>query len=150
MRGTIEVVARTGKSFKLEGDSRWFSVFSPSDLQAQRGDYVEFEFTQKGNFNNAKVVKASSGGGQQPQQQSGSGNAAPKPAPQGRTFPVGLLAPERTINRQNALTNAVTFVKDNAEATVDDVLEIARKFEAYTTGDLDLEEAKHALDSMGG
>jgi hypothetical protein len=53
-----------------------------------------------------------------------------------REFPVGPLAPERAINRQNALTNAVKYA-EGEHLSVDDVIEIARKFEAYTTGDMD-------------
>ena len=61
-----------------------------------------------------------------------------------RTFPVAPLAPERTINRQNALTNAVAYYKDD-DVTPELIIEVARKFEAYTTGDLDLEEAKREM-----
>lgn len=59
----------------------------------------------------------------------------------GRTFPVDALAPERTINRQNALTNSVAFHKDKA-ATQEDIINTARIFEAYTTGDIDRAEAE--------
>lgn len=73
------------------------------------------------------------------------------PAMGGRTFPVGALAPERTINRQNALTNAVNYTKDSELThTVDSVINIARQFEAYTTGDLDLAEVEASLKELEG
>jgi hypothetical protein len=64
----------------------------------------------------------------------------------GRTFPVDPLAPERTINRQNALTAAVNSLGSCIPGEdIDEhalmVISIARKYEAYTTGDLDKEEA---------
>ena len=66
----------------------------------------------------------------------------------GRTFPVDALAPERTINRQNALTNSVAFhgaFTTNATQFVvvaEDIINTARIFEAYTTGDIDRAEAE--------
>ncbi len=58
-------------------------------------------------------------------------------------FPLGPRDKGRAINRQNALTNAVSFVPPGA--TPEDVIEIARKFEEYTTGDLDVRLAKAML-----
>ena len=70
----------------------------------------------------------------------------------GRSFPVEPLAPERTINRQNALTAAAKLFGqhgiDNTDlpALVDDIIQVARNFEAYTTGDMDREEAEAMLE----
>lgn len=64
-----------------------------------------------------------------------------------KTFPIDPLAPERAINRQNALTNAVNYVHYAAQHDVlplappEEVILIAREFEAYTTGDSDAAEA---------
>jgi hypothetical protein len=63
----------------------------------------------------------------------------------GYGFPMGLRDKGRAINRQNALTNAVAYLgvlgTDCAELSPDLVIEIARKFEAYTTGDIEREAA---------
>ena len=68
-----------------------------------------------------------------------------------RPFPIPPLHGDRSIVRQNALSRAVelyvaaqggkTFALD-VELQTKLVIHIARKFEAYTTGDIDLEEAE--------
>lgn len=147
-QGTIEAVARTGKSFKLEGDASWYGVYNPTDLTAAKGDFVSFEFVEKGQWKNVKgKVMPSAGGTAAP----AAGNSAPaKQAYVGDTFPVAALSPKRTINRQNALTNAVNFLKDQETTTHEDVIQMARHFEAYTCGDIDAEEAERAMAEMGG
>jgi hypothetical protein len=108
------------------------------------GDNVTFD---DGGRNYIKNYKVSSGA---PAPASGGGSAPPRRYE--KTFPIAALDPSRAINRQNALTNAVNFVTTTAvpEASPDDVIQVARLFEAYTTGDLDAEEAQAMLDSMGG
>lgn len=66
-----------------------------------------------------------------------------------RVFPVPALSPERAIIRQNALTNArelyVGTLTGKKEVALDDaarhIIDIARIFEAYSTGDIDKAEA---------
>lgn len=66
-----------------------------------------------------------------------------------RVFPVPALSPERAIIRQNALTNArelyVGTLTGKKEVALDDaarhIIDIARIFEAYSTGDIDRAEA---------
>ena len=65
------------------------------------------------------------------------------------SFPMAALAPKRSINRQNALTNAVNFLKGDETVTTVDIISVAREFEAYTTGDVDMEDAEAALKEMG-
>ena len=74
-------------------------------------------------------------------------SGVPRP---GRSFPIDALAPERTINRQNALTAAVNFVNHGGGATTEEVIKLARYFEAYTTGDLDRDEAQAMAEMMTG
>ena len=113
------------------------------------GDTVEFDDGGKNYIKNFKILPAGSASA------STAAVGSSKPASGsagGRTFPVGPLAPERTINRQNALTNAVAFFNATAEstgssATPDDVIAVARMFESYTTGDLDVEEAQQQAEA---
>jgi hypothetical protein len=67
------------------------------------------------------------------------------------TFPIDPLDGQRSIIRQNALTNARELVQQtikpggvltDVDATVVSILNIARKFEAYTSGDIEAEAAK--------
>lgn len=78
--------------------------------------------------------------------------SAPRPTGGGsrggydRVFPVPALSPERAIIRQNALTNARelyvgTLDPKSKGTSLDDaaqhIIDIARIFEAYSTGDID-------------
>lgn len=151
VNGVVTSKARTGKSIQVNGN--WYGAYSPETLNAvNRGDTVAFQSKKSkcGRFNNISGAVTVSGEDAAPAAQS----SAPAPqrqyGNQGRTFPVGALAPERTINRQNALTNAVAFTKDNVEISPQEVIDIARLFEAYTTGDIDQAEAEAALAEMGG
>lgn len=110
--------------------------------------FVTYELTPQGyrNIKGLTVVQAGSGGPvpTSPPPKSNYGGGA-----KGRSFPVEPLAPERTINRQNALTASanihgmiVRVTGDLDLVSKESVVGMARYFEAYTTGDLDLEEAK--------
>lgn len=77
-------------------------------------------------------------------------------------FPIPALDGQRAIVRQNALTNArelvcefakvmaairkdVAFV-DNPEREADRIIAVARKFEAYSCGDLDMKEVEAEME----
>ena len=80
--------------------------------------------------------------------------ARPRDRFEGRRFPIDALAAERSIIRQNALTQARELVcayspvnEDVTEepalmAKADLVIRVAKKFEAYSSGDLDMAEVK--------
>lgn len=83
------------------------------------------------------------------------------PAPRGkgdRVFPIPALSGERAIIRQNALTqaremvvaNSLADTKHQSEITLfkfaDTVIALARKFEAYAAGDLDMDAAKTEVE----
>lgn len=144
--GTIEKVSKKFPpkvGFCLNG--KWYNT-NESYLKESfvEGDVVAFEDKGKNFFNNPK--KVSSGGGSS--EASASSSSSYKPSG-GRTFPVGALAPERTINRQNALTNAVAFHSKDDSPTVEDILATAKLFEDYTTGDDLLAEAQEAASKLG-
>jgi hypothetical protein len=73
-------------------------------------------------------------------------------------FPIPALDGQRAIVRQNALTNARELVQQtikvggtfDAGPTVDTIIDIARRFEAYTTGDADVEQVKAAMADAAG
>jgi hypothetical protein len=64
-------------------------------------------------------------------------------------FPIPALHGDRAIVRQNSITNAVKLITDSVHSTdeadweqlADIAISIARKFEAYSCGDLDMEQA---------
>jgi hypothetical protein len=163
MSGVVEAVARSGKSLKI-GDV-WYSAFAAPSLNgAKAGDKVSFTYTTTDKagttYHNIKgSVRIESGGAAEVTTPETAG-AAPRAAfsPKGgRSFPVGPLDPERSIIRQNALTQANAAVKtymgnkDSVKTLgdfVDGIIEIARKFEAYSAGDLDAAEAAEAVEKL--
>ena len=146
--GVVEVKSRTGKSIKI-GDL-WYSAFTVATLDGvERGDEVSFEsvLDKTGKYNNIKgSVKK------------GAGGTAAAPTAEG-SFKVlkPTLDRERSIIRQNALTNArelyewvraSTDYDGTAETHCSEIIKMARLFEAYTSGDADIEVAKEALTKM--
>ncbi len=137
-------------SFQINGD--WYSGGFKDYPHVNEGDEVQCTWEQ--NDKGYKDIKAISvtgkGVGEPGTPEAGIVPVHTGPARSGgRTFPVDPLAPERTINRQNALTNAVAFcsAKDGFDATIEDVITIAREFEAYTCGDIDREEAEAMMSA---
>lgn len=162
MSGVVEAVARSGKSLKI-GDS-WYSAFAASSLNgAKAGDSVSFKYTvtEKAGvtYNNIKgsvSITSDSPAASAASPAKASGGYAPKSA---RSFPVGPLDPERSIIRQNAMTQAnnamAAFYMDvdagsptTIEAYAEQVIEVAKMFEAYAAGDTDMLEAASAMEDI--
>lgn len=158
--GVIETMSRDGKRFKLEGGEEWYSAFSASQVPkgTDRGMFVKFSYVEtnksgtiycniKGNVTVEEAPATVSGG---------SGPAAPRAVAAGaKTFPVGPLHPDRSIIRQNSLGHAVEAIYHTSwddystiEEYADRIIEMARKFEAYSAGDLDMAVAMEALEEM--
>ena len=138
--GVISRVGTNGKSFQMvETDTKWFGAFNLDQLQgAKMGDSVSFAYTSKEvgdrvyhNLQGNVSVTESSG-------------VTPPPTASAAGQPP--LVRERLILRQNALTNAVSFaslqVKDGGSIDTAAVISMAREFEAYTSGDVDVKAAK--------
>jgi len=129
MQGTIKVMRKDRKGFQLE-DGQWYSGYNL--LSVNKGDTVEFNFTQKGQYKNIDGPVTVVGGQQQAPAQPAKGYSSPVPR-------ADDTERQRMIVRQNALTNAVTFALGNlkkGEVTTDTVIQIAQEFEYYTSGDL--------------
>ena len=131
--GSISRVGQNGKSFQLvETDDKWYGAFNATQLEgATVGDSVSFfyESVSKGDrtFHNITGNVTRKGGASVP--------------PGGASAMSPPLARERLILRQNALTNAVNamslLMKDGGTFSTEEVIVIARDFEAYTSGDSD-------------
>lgn len=151
MIGTVTAKARTGKSIQMD-DGNWYSAFAASQIgeSIAVGDSVEFSYKVNGRYRNIQgnVTKSSGGASSAPASSGGSRPAATG----GRTyrangeeggFPIHPLAYERALDRRNAVTAAASIIaaeisrgtefEDVGSAT----LELARMFEAYSTGDED-------------
>jgi hypothetical protein len=116
------------------------------------GDEIDFQFTENTygknvDLTSVQMIKKGTG---TPVTASASPAKAPY-SPPSKVFPIPLLHGDRAIVRQNSITNATKAVCDyvgNKEdvATIQDyaeiIIEIARKFEAYSCGDLDAQAAE--------
>ena len=148
-KGNVESKRRDGKGIKLQ-DGNWYSTFKSSDTEGvNRGDLVEFEYTQKGNFNNIQgeitVLTATPS--------SGSSSQAPASASKMyRPFPVPKDHGDRAIIRQNVLRHATSVVlarsseDENLDYVVEAVVQVARELEKYATGELDAEALANLVD----
>lgn len=137
--GEVEAKAKTGRSILV--NAVWYGAFASATLDGvERGDTVTFEsvLDKTGKYNNIKGVVQKVRG------------TATSPLADG-TFKVlkPSLDRERCIIRQNALHNSVLFVGDHVEEpSPERIIEVARIFEAYTSGDMDLEAAKKVVNDM--
>ena len=145
---SVVSMRRDRKGFKLEDES-WYSSFNAIS-NVNMGDVVSFEYVKKGNFNNIKgPVSVTGGSASAPTSSGGNSN---KGYSKRAGFPVATDDMGRAINRQSAIKAAIEGVKDtmtdanrhklDVESYSDLVIDLARRFEAYTTGDLDTEIGK--------
>lgn len=156
---TIKRGPRTGQTttaYSICVDGNWYSAGFDAP-PANQGDTVTFQAdeTQWGmqiKKGTLRVSGAAGGAAPTPPWEGSPAPAAPRsapPKPAGRTFPVGLTDHSRSIIRQNALGHATevvtTFAPDDAQdldKQAEEVIRIARKFEAYSAGDIEREQAE--------
>ena len=116
---------------------------------ATEGDTVEIMYDDGTRFNNVKaltVVSRGSGISVSPASGGGASSGGSKYRQNGTEggFPIHPLAYERALDRRNALNAAILYAINTEESKDIDtemIIDIAKRFEAYTTGDLDREEA---------
>lgn len=152
--GIVEAVARSGTSFKLEGDSGWFGVFRASQMNgAQKGDSVSFSFetVNKGGkeFLNVKGNVEIEGAPVSRERAAPARRATAAPdrsaSPSARSAP--SAAPkddprQRSIVRQNSLTQANALYatlsragllgEGSSEELAEEIIAVARLFERYS------------------
>lgn len=125
-------------------DGKWYNSKFP--IKAEKGDTVEFDDGGKNYVQKLKVTNKGPGGGEKP-----AGVARSTGYSRGR-FPIDKEDGQISIIRQNALTNAVKsldyITEENAKLSPEDmvsmVIDIARTFESYTSGDID----RQAMERM--
>lgn len=118
------------------------------------GDEIDFQFTENTYGKNVDLTSVrliNKGTGTPPPSTAVSGATAPSKPSYGapKVFPIPALHGDRAIVRQNSITNAVKLITDSVHSTdeadweqlADIAISIARKFEAYSCGDLDMEQA---------
>lgn len=150
--GTVQMV--DGKFITVDGTR--YSAFAPSQIKCEVGDVVNFEYVEKSGVNKfgAAVVYKNIKGNVYGK---GGGGAAVAAAPRYSSGASGMVASkvgepilskDRLILRQNALTAAVNFINHcDGRNNPEDVIKVAKIFEAYTSGDADLKEVEDSLSS---
>ena len=119
------------------------------------GDTVDFQYTENTygkNIDMASVRLLAKGEGAPAPVAAPTGGSKPSYSPPSKVFPIPPLHGDRAIVRQNSITNAVKATDNylrgedvtpgSIEEYADFVIEVARKFEAYSCGDLDLAAAE--------
>ena len=151
--GVVEGTSTNYGKFSILVDGVWYGTKAEYATfpHPVKGDNVTFDNGGDGKKYLQKVTINSSGN-TAPQAASGGTTAAPARGGYSRgSFPIEPLDGQRSIIRQNAVTNANTFLEnfgtDGVSTTVDMLLNIARKIEAYTAGDLDRERAKELSEA---
>ena len=117
------------------------------------GDTIDFQFTENTYGKNVDLnsVQLLAKGEGAPTATPAPTTSSPSKAPYSpptRPFPIPALHGDSAIVRQNSLTNAVQLLREDkeiAKLSGDDrattIISIARMFEAYSCGDLDMEQA---------
>jgi len=146
--GSVESKSRDGKSIKVQGN--WYSCFLPVIIaNANVGDAITFEYTEKPSADGSRVYKNIKG---VPQINGGGGApSAPAHAHSNGGQPVSnnrieakqgdvKVHTQRSIVRSHAVTAAIAIVSANKTPegfTWEDILNMAKNVEAYTSGDMD-------------
>ena len=140
-------------TYSIKGsDGQWYKCGFKKPSCAV-GDTVSFDYTE-GKYGKDIDMASLAKAGAAPTAAAPSAPAASAPrsyGPPTKPFPIPPLHGDRAIIRQNALTNArelyavhmeINKQKDwDAEVTATVIIALARKFEAYSAGDLDMAAA---------
>jgi len=144
--GVVEAKSNKFDKYSILVDGNWYS--SKYEIKCEKGDTVEFDDGERKYCRKLRVV----GAGGAPSPATGGGATAS----QGSGFPVGTRAKDRSIIRQNATTNARELLvgywqtegfPEHREDMVDEIIGVARMFEAYCTGDTDFAEVQKKIDN---
>lgn len=143
VNGTVASYNTKFGKYSIFVNGTWYGTKEEwADVKAVTGDVVEFD---DGGAKFMKYVKILSSDAPMPAP-SGGGSAPAKSSYSRGTFPIALEDGQRSIIRQNALTNARELVgltidnkkgMEDPQGTVALIIELAREFEAYTAGDIE-------------
>lgn len=115
------------------------------------GDEVDFQYTENTygkNIDHASVRMINKGTGGSAPASSPAAAPAARPAFAQKVFPIPLLHGDRAIVRQNSVTNATKLVVETSgkgkspEELAQQIIDVARMFEAYSCGDIEAQAAE--------
>jgi hypothetical protein len=147
--GSKDVNTRFGakKTYSFKVGGAWYST-GFKDPKVNAGDVVSFDYNT-GSYGNEADPKSITKGSAPAAASSPVTRVIPAVSSGKGVFPIPALDGQRSIIRQNALTNARELFVGAAggkpmawdeSAMCDSIINMARKFEAYSAGDLDAEE----------
>ena len=125
------------------------------------GDEVDFQYTdgtygKSVDLASVRLIKKGAGGASAAPTAAASAPAKGSYTPAAKVFPIPPLHGDRAIVRQNSITNATKAVSDwigsdgvsvgNLDEYAETIIRIARMFEAYSCGDLDLAKAEEMAE----
>lgn len=133
-----------------------YGAYKPEQLAgAKQGDEVQFDFKENGQYKNisgnVRVVNKSAAPKAAPSSGNTSSRSSRANGEEGG-FPLHEKSYERALDRRNAINAAVAYAalaKLKPESP-GEIVDIAREFEAYTTGDTDKEMEALAAAAMLG
>lgn len=136
----------TKKTFSINVDGQWYKT-GFKDPMVKEGDTISFSYTEgtygkEIDLSTLKKTAAAPAGAPAARPASGGGGYSRG------VFPIPALDGQRSIIRQNALTNARELFQQGkkevimTEESANTIIAMARLFESYTAGDLDMDEAK--------
>ena len=134
----LESIRRDRTACKIGGI--WYNLPKGQTLP----DSIKYNSSVDAQVEGKDLINITPTGSASPKSSYGGG---PSKQPQeNRKFPIGPTDYSRGINRQNALTNSVSYIsivmqQTGKHYTPSEVIEVAREFEAYTTGDIERHEA---------
>jgi len=145
VKGTVTNQNNNYGKWSIQVNGTWYSTKEEwADVKPVKGDEVEFDDGGAKFMKYAKVL--SSGSPTASAAPSSASGGAAKSAFSRGSFPIALEDGQRSIIRQNALTNARELVGltidskkgiEDPSSTIALIIEIAREFEAYTAGDIE-------------
>lgn len=154
VQGVVGAMSNKFDKFSIVVDDVWYS--SKFEIPCKAGDTVTFDNGDKKWCRGLKVISAGSGGAS-PAPSGGGGYAKSAPAAAYKpAFPIGIDTKDRSIVRQNSLAHATSLYNACAggmgPASEEDamkIVELARIFEDYSSGDGDAADAKAELAKAG-
>lgn len=132
--GVVEGVSTKFGKYSILVDGTWYGTKEEwATVKPNKGDAVSFDNGGAKFFKNCTIT----GGGSAP---AASASASGSKSYSKGSFPVDPEDGSRAILRQNALTNARNLFGElkegqDMEAAVATIIEMAREFEAFTSGD---------------
>lgn len=140
-------------SFRCD-DGKWYSTgFKAHGLNVGDNVTFDFEVDRYGNQVKMETLKIGGAGGAATPATPAASSAGRSFGPPTKPFPIPLTHGDRSIIRQNSITNAVKLVTESkhidklvSTMTLDDtiktIVRVAREFEMYSAGDIERLEAE--------